>query len=88
MILNPKADHWDGIFDICTINYMPLWRTLRLLPAIRGGGHSGHDGVSFSRSRAVYIESRRPINCQFDGEVAQGTTFDVRNLPGALLVRC
>ena len=88
MILNPKADHRDGIFDICIINYMRLWRTLRLLPAIRGGGHSGHDGVSFSRSRAVYIESRRPINFQIDGEVAQGTTFDVRNLPDALLVRC
>src|SRR5262249_38661400 len=37
LIINPKADHRDGIFDLCTLNFMPLWRTVRLLPALRGG---------------------------------------------------
>src|SRR6266700_1946466 len=37
--INPKADYSDGLLDICTINYMPLLRALKLLPLVQKGEH-------------------------------------------------
>jgi diacylglycerol kinase (ATP) len=35
--INPTADHCDGLFDICAIQYMPLLRALKLLPIVQKG---------------------------------------------------
>src|SRR5436305_1245834 len=35
--INPKADYADGLLDICTINYTPLLRALKLLPLVQKG---------------------------------------------------
>jgi diacylglycerol kinase (ATP) len=85
--INPTADHCDGLFDICTIDYTPLLRALRLLPVVRRGEHSDLPEVTFYRAKTVYIESRSAINMQMDGETTSATTFDARILPGALCIR-
>lgn len=85
--INPNADFDDGLFDVCTINYTPLLRALRLLPKVQKGQHGGLPEVTFFRARSVHIESQRPVNIQMDGETMSATTFDAEVLPGALLVR-
>jgi len=85
--INPTADHTDGLFDVCTINYTPLLRALRLLPVVQKGEHSDLPEVTFYRSKTVHIESRFPVNIQMDGETTSAASFDAKILPGALWVR-
>jgi diacylglycerol kinase (ATP) len=85
--INPKADHADGLFDICTIDYTPLPRALRLLPIVKKGEHAGLPEVTFYRAKSVSIESQNSVNVQMDGETSYSKNYHVENLPAALLVR-
>ena len=85
--INPTADHTDGLLDVCTIDYTPLLRALRLLPLVQKGEHSDLPEVTFYRATTVHITSRLPVNIQMDGETASATSFDAKILPGALSVR-
>ncbi len=86
--INPGADHTDGLFDICTIDYMPLLRALKLLPIVRKGEHAGLPEITFYRAKSVSIESQYPVNVQMDGETMSSTkSYDAKILPGALWVR-
>lgn len=85
--INPTADYSDGLFDICTIRYMPLLRALKLLPIVRKGEHAGLPEATFDRAKSVYIEARQHVNVQMDGETGSASSFDARILPGALQVR-
>jgi len=85
--INPTADYNDGLFDICTINYTPLLRALKLLPIVKKGEHAGLPEVTFFRARSVHIESKKPVNIQMDGETTCATTFHAEMLPGALSIR-
>lgn len=85
--INPKADHADGLFDVCTINYTPLLRALRLLPIVKRGEHGGLPEVTFYRAKSVSIESRDVVNMQTDGETSHSRSYHVEILPAALLVR-
>jgi diacylglycerol kinase (ATP) len=85
--INPTADHTDGLFDVCTIDYTPLRRALKLLPIVQKGEHAGVPEVTFFRAKSVYIECRGPVNMQVDGETTSATSYTAEILPGALLVR-
>ncbi len=85
--INPNADHTDGLFDVCTIDYTPLLRALRLLPIVKRGEHGGLPEVTFYRAKSVSIESQDAVNMQTDGETSHSRSYNVENLPGALLVR-
>ena len=84
--INPQADHVDGYFDVCAIDYTPLLRALTLLPSVKKGEHGGEPEVKFYRARTVCIESKRPVNMQIDGETTSATRFEAEALPGALWV--
>ena len=85
--INPTADHDDGLFDICTIDHMPLVRALKLLPIVRKGEHQGIPEITFYRAKSVAIQSRNPVNIQMDGETTSATSYHIEILPAALLVR-
>jgi len=85
--INPPADYSDGLLDICTINYTPLLRALKLLPQVQKGEHGDLPEVTFYRARSVRIESQKPVNIQMDGETTNATSYDAKILPGALWVR-
>ncbi len=85
--INPRAEYADGLFDICSINYTPLTRALKLLPIVQKGEHETLPEVTFYRARTVSIKSRQPVNIQMDGETTRATSFHAEILPGALLVR-
>ncbi len=83
----PQADHTDGYFDVCTIDYAPLVRALKLLPIAKKGEHGDLPEVRFYRARTVRVESKCTINMQVDGETYQAAHFRAEIMPGALLVR-
>ncbi len=85
--INPSADHSDGLFDICTIDYTPLLRALRLLPIVRKGEHAGQPEITFYRAKSIAIESQNLVNVQVDGETSNSKSYHAEILPGALLVR-
>ena len=85
--INPTADYCDGLLDICMIRYMPLLRALKLLPIVQKGEHTNLPEATFYRTKSVSIQAQQPLNVQMDGEIGKATSFDVRILPGALLVR-
>ena len=85
--INPKADHTDGQFDICSIRYIPRLRAITLLSVVKRGEHEREPEVRFYHGQRLTIECPSGVNAQMDGETLHGTHFDVRILPGALLVR-
>ena len=85
--INPNADHCDGLLDVCTIDYRPLLRALKMLPIVKKGEHEGLPEVTFYRAKSLLIESRNPVNMQMDGETTCASSFEIEVLPGALLVR-
>jgi diacylglycerol kinase (ATP) len=85
--INPRADHTDGLFDICAITYTPLMRALQLLPIVKKGEHEGQPEAIFYRAKSVSITSRSPVNTQMDGETTYATSYQAEILPGALSVR-
>jgi diacylglycerol kinase (ATP) len=85
--INPPADPTDGWLRVCTIDYMPLARALRLLPVVQRGEHAGLPGVHFFQVRKIQIRSRLPVNLQVDGETMCVQDCQAEVLPGALCVR-
>jgi len=85
--INPRADHSDGLFDVCTIDYAPLLRALKLLPIVKKGEHMGLPEVTCYLAKSVTIESQYGVNVQMDGETSNSTSYSVENLPSALLLR-
>lgn len=85
--INPTADPRDGLFDVCLVWKPSLLRALRILPKIQRGQHLDLPEVRHLRAKHILIEALRPIYAHSDGEVVTGERFEVRVLPGALLVR-
>lgn len=85
--INPKANHVDGLFDVCTIDYAPQLRALKLLPIVRKGEHLGLPEVTCYLAKSVVIESQKTVNVQMDGETSNAKKYTVENLPAALLLR-
>jgi diacylglycerol kinase (ATP) len=85
--INPSADHKDGLFDICMVNYIPRLRALRLLPVAKRGQHVGLPEITFYRAKSLQVVSQHVVNTMVDGEIMSAMTCDARILPGALWVR-
>lgn len=85
--INPGADPTDGELDVCTIWKPSLARALRLLPMVERGRHLEQPEVERRRVRHIVLEAATPIFAHLDGEVISAARFEVRILPGALLVR-
>ncbi len=85
--INPKANHADGLFDVCTIDYVPMLRALKLLPVVKKGEHLGLPEVTCYLAKSISIESQHCVNVQMDGETSNSSSYSVKNLPAALLLR-
>ena len=85
--INPKANHSDGLFDVCTIDYAPLLRALKLLPVVKKGEHEELPEVTCYLAKSVSIESQHCVNMQMDCETSNSNRYSVKNLPAALFLR-
>ncbi|MBA3825640.1 MAG: diacylglycerol kinase family lipid kinase [Ktedonobacterales bacterium] len=85
--INPKANHTDGIFDVCSIRYISRLRAMTLLPVVKRGAHENEPEVRFYHGQTLGIDCPTGVNAQMDGETLRDTHYDVRVLPAALFVR-
>lgn len=79
----PKADACDGLFDVCVIEKVSLFRLLTLLPKFIKGRHLGNRHVEYFRAGEVTIECER-TPMQLDGELGEYAPAKLKLLPGAL----
>jgi diacylglycerol kinase (ATP) len=85
--INPTADPTDGLLNVCTLDYTPLLRALKLLPVVKKGEHVGIPEAHFFQAQKVQIASQAQVHMQMDGETTSARTYQAEILPGALWVR-
>ena len=67
---SPDADASDGLFDLCVIGDMPLFKMFAALPLAYIGKHYGIKGVYHYRAQHVKIHTMLPLWVHTDGEVS------------------
>jgi len=89
--LTPDADPADGLFDVCMIRRVGLWRFLRYAPRVLAGTHAGLPPVTMFRTSTVRLGTPGlPLVAHLDGELRRydGEEVELRVVPRALRVRC
>lgn len=87
MMVAPKADPSDGLFDIVGFEGMDTLRFLGLARSIYKGRHLSRPGVTFSRATKVQVTSLEPVLIDADGEQPGMLPLSVEILPNALRLK-
>lgn len=80
----PKADPFDGKFDICLVRNMPVRRFIPVLSRFVKGRHLGLPEIMYFRAEEIIVESPKGEPLELDGELCGGVPVSFRLLPGAL----
>lgn len=73
-VLDGDARVDDGLLDVWTMGGESYWDGLAHLVRYKLGKHVGHPAVKKLRGREITIELARPMQLQFDGELAGAVT--------------
>jgi YegS/Rv2252/BmrU family lipid kinase len=68
MMMCPRADPSDGLFDVCVGGNLGKLETLRLLTMVFSGRHVGQPGITIYRAKRVVVDSPAPLSVHADGE--------------------
>jgi diacylglycerol kinase (ATP) len=88
MRIAPRAVCDDGWLDLCIVRALPRLAVLRHFPRIFAGTHEKLPFVEMRRTRALRIETSRPLWIYADGEPICRTPAAIAVEEGALLVLC
>jgi diacylglycerol kinase (ATP) len=86
MLITPRAVFDDGLLDICVVGRMPRWKILSIFPSVYKGTHVSNKEVTLHRSKAVYVQSLRPMDLYADGDFMTTTPFRLQVVPKYLNV--
>jgi diacylglycerol kinase family enzyme len=87
MWIAPKALINDGMFDVITVEGMPLLRILLAFKAVYRGKHLERTDVKHTRAASVLVRSQDgPLKLDFDGEEDLGQELRFAMIPGAVNV--
>ena len=81
----PNANAQDGLFEICLVKKINIFRFLTLLPLFIKGKHIGKKPVVCLRAKEVTVECPDTPS-QLDGEMVEHAASHYRLIPGALCV--
>lgn len=89
--LTPTAKIDDGVFDVCIIKPMPLWKVALVLLTARWGGHVRLGGIELERVREIAVNAEQPLPVHLDGEMipeinSRASRIDVHVLPAELKI--
>jgi YegS/Rv2252/BmrU family lipid kinase len=87
MMLAPRAELDDQLFDIVLTDGASRWDIIRELPRIGRGDHLKNPRVSTQRARRVAISADEPLPIDVDGDFVGYTPAELSVLPSALRVR-
>ncbi len=68
-LLTPDAKVNDGIFDICIIDKVKLFRLLKLLPTVLTGKHINYPEVEIKQAKIIEIKTEKKLPIYYDGEL-------------------
>lgn len=80
MTVHNDASPMDGMLDVYSLEIDHWWKLLRLLPALRKGTHGQWDDVRAFSSKALHLDTGKPLPVNLDGELKTTTpvTFEIR----------
>ncbi len=83
----PQALLDDGAFDLCIAHppFTPLFATF-VFALAKEGLHKGFKQLEFMKARQLRLEFDEPLPAQIDGELLEGSSFDLSIMPRALRV--
>lgn len=89
--LTPTAKIDDGLFDVCIIKPMPIWKVALVLLTARWGGHMRLGGIELERVRDISVSPEQPLPVHLDGEMipeinSRASQIDVHVLPAELKI--
>ncbi len=68
-LLTAKAIANDGLFDIITVDKLPLLQRLKLFPKVKKGAHLNDNNIEYYRTNRIEIEANETVPYHLDGEV-------------------
>lgn len=83
----PGASVNDGLLDMVLCKPLSVFKRLRYLPVIEKGKHLQLSFIHYSCPTQVSVECEKELLAQLDGELIKAKIFDIRVLPGRLLVK-
>ena len=86
-LVAPGAAIDDGKLDMILCKPLSLFKRLRYLPVIEKGKHLDLPFIDSSCPVQVRIEAEKELPAQLDGEFMISKVFEIKVLPGNLLVR-
>lgn len=86
MKIAPKADLYDGIFDVCHVRKVSKGKILRLFPKVIKGEHDIIDEVSFYKGRNITITCKEEFTINIDGELSRVKKVDFEVIPRGMKI--
>ena len=83
----PDALIDDGLYDLCIIDMLSVFKIFRLLPTAIKGEHTGYPEVDMRRANRITIKTDEPIPVYYDGELPvlkNPLEFTIELLPGKM----
>lgn len=86
MLVAPKAELSDSLFDVLTVGDMGKFDLLKTFPTIYKGTHIHHPKVHVQKTNQISIESEEKLLVQADGEIIGEGPVKFSMVPSALNV--
>lgn len=86
LVICPKAESNDGLFDICIVQEMSKWEFLCVFPLVFKGNHTSSPSIRIIKGKELEIYSPVPLLIHGDGEVIGQTPARIRIEPCSLYV--
>jgi YegS/Rv2252/BmrU family lipid kinase len=87
MLLAPKAEPDDGLFDVVLVGDINKRDFMTTAPKIYKGTYLGHPKVELLHARAVTVDAPERLPIELDGEQVGTTPARFEIVPGAVRVR-
>jgi diacylglycerol kinase (ATP) len=86
LVICPKAESNDGLFDICIAQGMSKWDFIRTFPLVFKGNHTSSPFIKIIKGKELEICSPTPLLIHGDGEMIGQTPARIRIEPRSLYV--
>ncbi|MDD7675993.1 MAG: YegS/Rv2252/BmrU family lipid kinase [Eubacteriales bacterium] len=84
----PRSVNNDGLLEVCLINKISRFRFVSLLGPYTAGEHLDSekfkDCIVYRRGKHIHVKAPEGFSMSVDGEIVDGTDFDIEIMPSAL----
>lgn len=80
----PDAISDDGLFDICLVKSVNIFKILTIFPKYKKGMHTDIKEVSLFRGKEITIQCKKELPVNIDGEIEYNSTLKFEIIPKAL----